>query len=192
MAYVSACYSPQENDIAFPESILQVPMYDVDASYEQNLGGIGYIIAHEITLVFDNKGAKFDENGNADDYAAFQQLCQEMIDFYDGEEGVPGIPMNGTLTLNKNLADQGAAACVREIVAGLEDPDLETLYMSMANSWAATASREYCQYAAQEDVHSTKKLRVNRVVVNYDEFYETFDIQEGDGMRGAPEGRVQI
>ena len=195
---VNACYSPQQNDITFPAAILQAPMYDVNASYEQNLGGIGYVIAHEITHAFDNNGAKFDENGNAadwwteEDYAAFQQLCQEMIDFYDGEEGVPGIPMNGTLTLSENVADQGAAACITEIVAGLENPDFETLYKSMANSWAATASREYCQYAAQADVHSTEKLRVNRVVVNCDEFYETFDIQEGDGMWVAPEDRVRI
>ena len=127
-------------------------------------------------------------------YAGYtiQQLCQEMIDFYDGEEGVPGIPMNGTLTLSENVADQGAAACITEIVAGLENPDFETLYKSMANSWAATASREYCQYAAQADVHSTEKLRVNRVVVNCDEFYETFDIQEDDGMWVAPEDRVRI
>ena len=62
---VNACYSPLQNDITFPAAILQAPMYDVNASYEQNLGGIGYIIAHEITHAFDNNGAKFDENGNA-------------------------------------------------------------------------------------------------------------------------------
>lgn len=195
---VNACYSATQNDITFPAAILQAPMYDVNASYEQNLGGIGYIIAHEITHAFDNNGAKFDENGNAtdwwteDDYEAFNKLCEEMIDFYDGEEGVPGIPMNGTLTLSENVADNGAAACVTEIVAGLENPDFETLYKSMANCWASTSSREYCQYAAQADVHSADKLRVNRVVVNCDEFFETFDIGETDGMWVAPEDRVKI
>ena len=109
---VNACYSATQNDITFPAAILQAPMYDVNAPYEQNLGGIGYIIAHEITHAFDNNGAKFDENGNAadwwtqEDYEAFHQLCDEMIAFYDGQEGVPGIPMNGTLTLSENVADQ--------------------------------------------------------------------------------------
>lgn len=195
---VNACYSATYNDITFPAAILQAPMYDVNASYEQNLGGIGYIIAHEITHAFDNNGAKFDENGNAadwwteEDYAEFNKLCEEMIDFYDGKEGVPGIPMNGALTLSENVADNGAAACITEVAAGLENPDFETLYKSMANCWASTASREYCQYAAQADVHSTEKLRVNRVVVNCDEFYETFDIDENDGMWVAPEDRVRI
>ena len=65
---VNACYSATANDITFPAAILQPPMYDVNASYEENLGAIGYIIAHEITHAFDNNGAKFDENGNAADW----------------------------------------------------------------------------------------------------------------------------
>lgn len=195
---VNACYSATQNDITFPAAILQAPMYDVNASYEQNLGGIGYIIAHEITHAFDNNGAKFDENGNAadwwteEDYAAFNKLCEDMITFYDGEEGIPGIPMNGELTLSENVADNGAAACVTEIVSELENPDFEALYKSMANCWASMASREYYQYAAQADVHSTDKLRVNKVVVNCDEFFEAFDIGENDGMWVAPEDRVKI
>ena len=195
---VNACYSATQNDITFPAAILQAPMYDVNASYEQNLGGIGYIIAHEITHAFDNNGAKFDENGNAadwwteEDYAAFQKLCDKMVSFYDAQEGVPGIPMNGTLTLSENVADQGAAACITEIAAGLDNPDFKTLYTSMANCWASTASREYCQFASQADVHRTEKLSVNRVVVNLDEFYEVFDIDENDGMWVALENRVKI
>ena len=195
---VNACYSAIQNDITFPAAILQAPMYDVNASYEQNLGGIGYIIAHEITHAFDNNGAKFDENGNAadwwteEDYAAFNALCEDMIEFYDGEEGIPGIPMNGTLTLSENVADNGAVACITEIVAGLENPDFETLYKSMANCWASVANRAYYQYAAQADLHSADKLRVNRVLVNCDEFFETFDIGETDGMWVAPEDRVKI
>lgn len=195
---VNACYSPTSNDITFPAAILQAPMYDVNASYEQNLGGIGYIIAHEITHAFDNNGAKFDADGNAtdwwteEDYAAFQELCAKMAEFYDGEEAVPGIPMNGTLTLSENVADQGAVSCITEIAAGLENPDFKTLYESIARSWASTASRDYYTYASQVDVHSADKLRVNRVLVNCDEFYEAFDIKEGDGMYLAPEDRVSI
>ena len=58
---VNACYNPSANDITFPAAILQSPLYDVNASREENLGGIGYIIAHEITHAFDNNGAKFDK-----------------------------------------------------------------------------------------------------------------------------------
>lgn len=195
---VNACYVPTSNDITFPAAILQAPMYDVNAPYEQNLGGIGYVIAHEITHAFDNNGAKYDENGNAadwwepQDYEAFQKLCDEMIEFYDGEEGVPGIPCDGTLTLSENVADQGAVSCVTEIAAGLENPDFKMLYQSMAKCWVSTATREYYGYAAQADVHSIDKLRVNKTVVNCDEFYKAFDIDETDGMYVSPQNRIRI
>ena len=195
---VNACYSPTSNDITFPAAILQAPMYDVNASYEQNLGGIGYIIAHEITHAFDNNGAKFDKNGNAadwwnsEDYKAFQNLCDKMTAFYDGQEAIAGIPMNGTLTLSENVADQGAIACITEIASRLENPDYKELYRSMASCWASTMPREYAQYMAQVDVHSADKIRINRTVVNQDKFYEAFDIDENDGMYVKPGDRVVI
>lgn len=195
---VNACYVATSNDITFPAAILQPPMYDVNASYEENLGSIGYIIAHEITHAFDNNGAKFDESGNAtdwwtaEDYEAFEKLCENMVAFYDGCESVPGIAMNGKLTLSENVADQGAVQCITEVVSGLENPDYKALYRSMANAWASTRTREYADYASKIDVHSDEKLRVNRVVVNCEEFYKAFDIKEGDGMYVPEDERVKI
>ena len=61
---VNAFYNPTINEILIPAGILQAPFYDVNASREQNLGGIGSIIAHEITHAFDNNGAQFDKNSN--------------------------------------------------------------------------------------------------------------------------------
>ena len=195
---VNACYSATSNDITFPVAILQPPMYDVNASYEENLGAIGYIIAHEITHAFDNNGAKFDENGNAadwwtkEDYAEFEKRCEKMVKFYDGCEGIPGIPMNGRQTLSENVSDQGAVQCLTEIVSRQENPDYKGFYHSMARAWASTKTREYAKYVAGVDVHSEDKLRVNRVVVNCDEFFDTFGITEKDGMWVAPGDRVKI
>mgnify|MGYP000092702703 FL=1 len=195
---VNACYSATSNDITFPAAILQPPMYDVNASYEENLGAIGYIIAHEITHAFDNNGAKFDENGNAadwwteHDYAEFEKRCQKMVDFYDKQEGIPGVPMNGQLTLSENVSDQGAVQCITEVVSKLDNPDYAKLYHYMANAWASTKTREFAKYMAGADVHSEDKLRVNRVVVNCDEFYKAFGITEKDGMWVAPSDRVKI
>ena len=195
---VNACYSATSNDITFPAAILQPPMYDINASYEENLGAIGYIIAHEITHAFDNNGAKFDENGNAadwwteKDYAEFEKRCEKTVYFYDRQEGIPGVPMNGRQTLSENVSDQGAVQCVTEVASKLENPDYQKLYRSMANAWASTKTREYARYAAGIDVHSEDKLRVNRVVVNCDEFYTAFGITEKDGMWVAPQERVRI
>ncbi len=195
---VNACYSPAFNDITFPAAILQAPMYDVEASREENLGSIGYIIAHEITHAFDNNGAKFDERGNAadwwtaEDYTAFQEKCQSVVAWYEGQESAPGILCSGELTLSENVADLGALRCIVEAAGKLEDPDYEALFLSVAETWASTAPRDTLEYLAVADVHAADKLRVNRALQTLDEFYETFHIQKGDGMWTEPEERVKV
>lgn len=193
---VDACYDPTANDITFPAAILQAPLYDVNASREEDLGGIGYIIAHEITHAFDNNGAKFDENGSAadwwtsEDYAAFQQRCQAVAQWYDGQEAYPGIACSGVLTVSENVADLGSARCIVAAAKKLADPDFDKLFRAVANTWASTTSRQMREYLAVTDVHGPDKLRCNRVLQTLPEFYETYGIQPGDGMWTDPASRV--
>lgn len=195
---VNAYYDATSNSINFPAGILQAPLYDVQADPTENLGGIGYIIAHEMTHAFDNNGAKFDKNGNAadwwteEDYAAFRQLCQRVVAFYDGVEVIPGVTCNGNLTLSENIADLGALACITQAEGKEKQPDYPTLYESAARTWTFTGTREIYAYLAQLDVHAPGKLRGNRALQAFDEFYAAFDIQSGDGMWLEPEQRVQV
>jgi len=195
---VNACYDPTANDITFPAAILQAPLYDVDASREENLGGIGFIIAHEITHAFDNNGAKFDENGNSadwwtkSDYAAFQEKCEGVTAWYDGQEAYPGIVCSGALTLSENVADLGSIQCVISAAKKLDDPDYDALFRAHANTWASTTTRQMREYLTAVDVHAPDKLRCNRVLQTVTEFYETYEIQPGDGMWTAPDSRVSI
>ena len=46
---VNAYYDPQQNQIVFPAAILQAPFYDLHQSSSANYGGIGGVIAHEIS-----------------------------------------------------------------------------------------------------------------------------------------------
>ena len=195
---VNAYYDATSNSINFPAGILQAPLYDVDADYTENLGGIGYIIAHEITHAFDNNGAQFDAEGNQnnwwtqEDYAAFQALCAEVKDFYDGVEAIPGVACNGELTISENVADLGALACITQIEGQQARPDYKTLFESVARTWRSAASREMRTYLSTLDVHAPDKLRGNRALQSLDEFFQAFDIQPGDGMYLAPEKRVQV
>ena len=45
---------------------------------------------------------------------------------------------------------------------------------------------------ASVDVHAPAKLRVNVQVPNFDDFFTTYDVKEGDGMWRSPEERVII
>jgi len=195
---VNAYYNPLNNEIVFPAGILQAPFYDIHAKKEANMGAIGIVIAHEISHAFDNNGSAYDENGNAnnwwteEDHQKFMEKCQAVIDFYNGIEIVPGATNSGLLTLSENVADLGGVAASLQVVSGMAQPDYKVYFESYANVWKATMTREIAAYLSANDVHSANKVRVNRTVVNFPEFYTTYGIQAGDGMYVAPEQRVSI
>ncbi len=195
---VNAYYNATSNEIVFPAGILQAPFYDVNASREQNLGGIGSVIAHEITHAFDNNGAQFDKNGNLQnwwqesDYLIFQQKCQEVVRLYNGLDIAPGAVVNGNLTVSENVADIGAMACILDIAAGMPNANYKELFESNARIWRMTATNQMYQLLATQDVHAPNKFRVNQVVRNFQVFYDTYNIGPDDPMYLAPDQRVVI
>lgn len=195
---VNAFYMPSFNSINFPAAFMQGEIYSEDAAYEENLGTVGTVIAHEISHAFDSSGSQYDEQGNAAnwwmeaDAAAFDALCQDTIAYYDGQEAAPGIVMDGALTLTENIADLGAMACATAVGEKTEGFDFEAFYKSYANLWLSTSSRETVQYYAESDTHSADAIRVDRVLQSTDKFYEVFGIDADDGMYVPPEERVHI
>lgn len=183
---VNAYYSPNDNSINILAGILQPPIYDPQASDEENLGAIGMVIGHEITHAFDTSGSQYDENGNyrdwwaAEDKENFQQLAQEVVDYYDGME-IDGKQVDGTLTLTENIADLGGISCVTQI-AQEKGYDLKKIYESFATMWATKYRSEYLSQLLAIDTHSPAKIRVNASLSSQPAFRETYDIQEGDGM----------
>ena len=186
---VNAYYNPQDNSINFPIALLDYELYNESNSYYQNLGSFGSIIAHEITHAFDNNGALFDEKGNMnnwwkeEDYVKFEQLQKEVIDYYN-EYKVNGKAVNGKQTVGENIADLGGVSCIADIAKrkGAKKEDLKEMFTSYANIWASKSTEEYTKLLLIMDTHSPDKVRVNAVLSSIDEFYDTFDIKENDGM----------
>jgi len=195
---VNAYYNALNNEIVFPAGILQPPFYDEKASREQNLGGIGAIIAHEITHAFDHNGAQFDEKGNMnnwwtqEDYQTFQQKTKSVAELYEGLEIAPNAIVNGNLTLSENVADIGGVACVLEIMKEIPNADYKAFFESNGRIWRYTATPKMYQLLAQQDTHAPYKLRSNMVIRNFQEFYDTYNIQPEDKMYLPPEKRVSV
>ncbi|MED4272843.1 M13-type metalloendopeptidase [Weissella confusa] len=194
---VNAYYDPQQNQIVFPAAILQAPFYSLDQSSSANYGGIGAVIAHEISHAFDTNGASFDENGSLndwwteEDYEAFKERTQKVVDEFDGLDSY-GAKVNGKLTVSENVADLGGVAAA--LAAAKRDADFSAkdFFESWATIWRQKARPEIMQLLAASDVHGPAKFRVNVTVSNFDDFYTTFDVQPSDKMYRAPEDRVMI
>lgn len=195
---VNAFYMSAFNSINFPAAFLQEPVYDIDGSYEERLGTVGFVIGHEITHAFDSSGSQYDENGNAvnwwteEDAAAFDSLCQDVVEYYEGLESAPGIVIDSEQTLTENIADLGGMSCITEIGSKYEDFDFKAMYESYSTLWLSVTTREYAQALINMDVHSPNNVRTDRVLQSVDKFYEVYDIQPGDGMYVAPEDRARI
>lgn len=194
---VNACYNPFANDITFPAAILQKPFYSLNQSESENLGGIGAVIGHEISHAFDNNGASFDEKGNLanwwkeDDYAAFKTLTKKMIDEFDGIDFYGG-KVSGELIVSENIADNGGMGVTLGIMHEIEGASFQDYFKNWARVWCLKAKPQYIQLLLVNDVHAPAELRANMQPRNFEEWYETFEVTEKDGMYLAPEKRVRI
>ena len=193
---INAYYDPNNNEIVFPAAILQAPFYSSKADDAANLGGIGFIIAHEISHAFDANGALYDENGNYDmwwtdeEMQKYQELSQAIIKYYDKYE-VAGSHVSGKMTLAENIADLGAMTCITTII-GDDDKALDKAFGQFAYIWASVETVGYQMYLLSNDTHSPNKVRTNAVLSSCDAFYKVYDIEETDKMYVAPENRVGI
>lgn len=195
---VNAYYNPINNEIVFPAGILQKPFYDHNASKECNLGGIGTVIGHELTHAFDTTGSQFDEQGNLkswwkdEDYEEFLKRSKRISDYYSKIEMEEGRFVNGELTVGENISDLGGMACVLDIANKLEEPNLKELFENYAMIWRETSTEEMREYLLNNDPHAPKKIRVNVVLSQFEDFYKEYDIKEGDKMYVKNEERIGI
>lgn len=194
---VNAYYHPFHNIIVFPAAILQAPFYNLKQATSANYGGIGAVIAHEISHAFDTNGARFDENGNLNswwssaDFKAFEQRSAAMVQEFDGLTS-GGAKINGHLVVSENVADVGGLSAALEAAKTEADVDLKVFFNNWATIWRNKASVDFLKLMASIDVHAPAPLRANVQVTNFAEFFEVFGITENDKMWRKPTDRVQI
>lgn len=194
---VNACYDPFRNDITFPAAILQAPFYSIKQTRSQNLGGIGAVIGHEISHAFDNNGAKFDENGNLNDWwtkediKKFKACTNKMIKQFDGIE-IGDSKVNGAFVVSENIADNGGVGVTLDIMGNTPNSNYQEYFINWAKIWCQKAKPEYAKLLLSIDVHSPNCLRANIPPRNFAEWYKTFNVTSKDKMYIAPSKRIII
>lgn len=172
---------------------------DINNRYE-NLGGIGFILAHEISHAFDNNGSKFDENGLLNNWYTessskkYSEIQKNVIEYYDKYEVIHNISNNGKRTIGENIADLAAMECITNILinGNSKTEDYKKVYESFAKIWANNYSKSIKVMQSLIDSHSTNEIRVNSVLSSTDKFYETYKIDSNDLMYIDQEKRVNI
>ena len=205
---VNAYYNPTTNEICFPAGILQPPFFNPNADDAVNYGAIGVVISHEMTHGFDDQGRLFDKDGNLnnwwteEDAASFKAKADKLVAQFDAVQIQDGLYANGSATLGENIADQGglriAFTAMKNSFAGKEPKPIDgftaeqRFYLAYAILWGQNITPQECARLTLLDVHSLGRNRVNVSLRNLQDFFDAFDIKEGDKMFRPEEERVVI
>lgn len=205
---VNAYYNPTTNEICFPAGILQPPFFNPDADDAVNYGAIGVVISHEMTHGFDDQGRLFDKDGNLnnwwteEDAASFKAKADKLVAQFDAVQIQDDLYANGSATLGENIADQGglriAFTAMKNSFAGKEPKPIDgftaeqRFYLAYAILWGQNITPQECARLTLLDVHSLGRNRVNVSLRNLQDFFDAFDIKEGDKMFRPEEERVVI
>jgi len=207
---VNAYFNPVQNEIVFPAGILQPPFFDVTMDDAVNYGAIGVVIGHEITHGYDDQGRKYDADGNLNgwwtdaDAKEFEARAQKVVDEYNTFEPLPGVHVNGELTLGENLADLGGVNIAYDAMqrALAKDPSKrkdidgftpeQRFFISFAQIWRTNIRPAEARRLVTVDPHSPGQFRSYGPLLNFPPFYEAFGIKQGDPMWRAPEARAKI
>lgn len=204
---VNAVNLPLQNALNFPAAILEAPFYDPNRDAAANYGSIGAVIGHEITHGFDNLGADFDSTGRLRnwwtpaDLQRFDAQGQALVAQYDAYEALPGLKVNGKLTLGENIADvaglDAALDAYRASLGGNPAPVIDGMtgdqrfFLAFAQTWATKARERALRHQVATDVHAPGRFRA-QTVRNLDEWYAAFGVKPGDALYLPPEKRVQV
>ncbi|MFD1141157.1 M13 family metallopeptidase [Larkinella insperata] len=201
------------NEIVFPAGILQFPYFDKDADDAINYGGIGTIIGHEMTHLFDDQGRQYDADGNQRDWwsrqdaSRFTAKTEVIVDQYNGYRVLDNLSINGRLTLGENLADlggltlaydafqltkqAGAASKQRQQKIDGFTPD-QRFFLSFAQIYRTKVRDEAQRAQVLTDPHSPPKFRVNGPLTNFAPFYKAFDVKPGQKLYKAEVDQTRV
>ena len=187
------------NTITFPAGILQPPWFDPQADDAVNYGGIGTVIGHEMTHLFDDEGRKYDADGNLRDWwapadaADYRRRAERVVEQFNTYTVVDSAThVNGRLTLGENIADLGgvtiAYAALERALAGKPRPLIDgytpeqRFFLAFAHLWRVVARPEYLKMQVNTDPHPPWMWRVNGPLSNIPAFAQAFACHAGDPM----------
>ena len=194
----NAFYNGATNGIYICAGICEPNAYAPDMTYEEKLEGIGCIVGHELTHGFDKSGTQYDKDGIEGtwlpykDMAAFNDRNDKVASYYSTQTPYPGSGLyDGSKVNGEATADMGGLKIALYLASQKENFDYDLFFRSYAYLWKENVPLQY-EKQVLTDVHPLGFYRVNVGLQQFDEFYDTYGIQEGDGMYLIPEKRIKV
>ncbi len=166
-----------------------------NVEFEECIGYIGFLIAHEMAHAYDSVGIMYDHRGcyslwmNEDESEAYSAELQRIVNFFDGKETAYNQKIDGKLIEDETFADILAMKCCLRILQERENPDYDLFFKTLAKLNAYYYTEDGIQKAVA-DTHLPSKERINYVFGQFDEFYETYDIDESSPYYVPKEERL--
>lgn len=197
---INAYYNSLENELIFPNAILQPPFVNVEKDMVYNLASIGTSIGHEMIHAFDDDGYYYDENGiyvpggwwHENDTNAYERKQKTIIKLYEDAGKLDNLKVDAKLTLTENIADIGGFLLAEDVLINYlnekgiygvrQDKYLKEFYISYARNWRSNQKIKFFRKKLSEDEHSYSKYRVNCVLSNSKNFQRVFSVNPGDKM----------
>ncbi len=207
---VNAAYRTDINGIEIPAAFLQSPNYDLKADAAVNFCAMGAVIGHELTHGFDSQGRLFDAKGNlrdwwtATDVTKFNAQTDKLVKQADAYEALPGLKVNGKLTVTENLADVGGVSLAYEVLEGYlkEHPQenraidgytpQQRCFLTWAQLWAIKIRDGALRDEIANDSHPPDAYRTFAPFQHEAGFFKAFGIKPGDPMWLDEKDRVKI
>ncbi len=203
---VNAVNLPLQNALNFPAAILNPPFFDANGDPVQNYGAIGTVIGHEISHSFDDQGSQFDARGKLanwwtpEDFAHFNAAAERLVAQYDAYEPLPGMHINGKLTLSENIADVAGVSAAYDgyRIAFPQAPSNldgftadQRFFIAFSQIWRGKIRPEAMRTLLMTNGHAPGEFRAD-TVRNVDPWYPAFGVQAGQKLYLAPEARVRV
>ncbi|KAG4071253.1 hypothetical protein HA402_003957 [Bradysia odoriphaga] len=209
-AQANAFYSSIENSIQFPAGILQGQFFSADRPKYMNYAAIGFVIGHEITHGFDDRGRQFDADGNLVEWwneetiTKFEQKAKCMIEQYGNyTDEQTMLSLNGVNSQGENIADNGgiiqAYTAYRKwvsengeepILPGLDYNPNQLFWLSAVQSWCSVYRPEILKILITTNDHPPSQFRMRGILSNMPEFSKDFNCPEGSPMNPTNKCKV--
>ena len=166
-----------------------------------------FVFGHEMCHGFDDFGAQYDGQGTVSDWwspadkSQFEKRQQQMVELYNQLWQYTGVHADGKKTLGENMADLGGIRLAFELYTqklkadGLDAQAIahqqREFFLHYAKLWQCDKNESELEEQLKGDEHSAAHNRIIGITRLMDEWYDLFEVTDGQWYL-SPDKRVKI